>query len=204
MVLVLLAGLVSFSFLAWLVHTGHTLSFDNAVLNYIHEHASGAAELLFSFVTNLGDPLFMVPLGLIITAILLHRQNYVKAIVVAALLAGSGLMTSVFKTIFDRARPDLWQHVTVESTFSFPSGHATASFMIALALLYVCWQRRTVRRVLLYILPIYVLLISFSRLYLGVHYPTDIIGGWLVAIIWFFIVMLAVKLARPRIVNNLR
>lgn len=179
MVVVALACIIVFVILAAIAMSGVSQGFDSAILVFLHDHSNAVLDLLFSLMTNLGDPIILVPFGLVVCIALLRLQRHLDSIAIAVFLGGSGLITHFLKTVFDRNRPDLWPHLVAETTFSFPSGHATASMAIAICLAYLL--RSYNRRLVLGLLGVYVLLVGVSRLYLGVHYPTDIIGGWLVA-----------------------
>ena len=93
------------------------------------------------------------------------------------------LISTVSKLIFGRARPELWESIVSESTYSFPSGHAMAS-MATVAALLVLYRRRSALPWIAMAGVIYVIAIGFSRLYLGVHYPSDVLAGWAASIAW--------------------
>lgn len=115
----------------------------------------------------------------------------------ASMLASTGLATTQLKTIFDRARPELWHHTTIENSFSFPSGHAATSMILACLFLYLARNAKQFK-LIVFGQILYVVAIGLSRLYLGVHYPTDIIGGWLTAMSCALIVLLLASRIRPR------
>src|SRR3990167_6860759 len=105
------------------------------------------------------------------------------------LLAGAsaGLLNFGLKLLFGRSRPELWTHLVTESSYSFPSGHAMLSSALALALVSIFWG--TKYRVTVAIgAALYIAMIGFTRLYLGVHYPSDIIAGWCASFAWVIIV----------------
>ncbi|RYF27698.1 MAG: phosphatase PAP2 family protein, partial [Chloroflexi bacterium] len=88
---------------------------------------------------------------------------------------------------FERARPDLWQQLITETSFSFPSGHSAGSSALAVCIIALLWRTKW-RVPALIIAPLYIVLIGFSRMYLGVHYLTDVIAGWIVGITWVLVV----------------
>lgn len=171
-------GLV-FALTAWLVHAGKTLSFDQQVLRIIHEHSFAALDWLASRCTNFGDPWFVGVFSTIIVLGLFRNRQRTQALTITMLIGGSLLLNAILKNWFDRARPTSWHGPIQETGFSFPSGHAMASMALATVIVYLSWHSK--HRSLLYIATaLYLLVIGWSRLYLGVHYPSDVIGGWLV------------------------
>ncbi len=169
------------------------IGLDASILDLIYTHSSNDVVIFYSLITNLGDPIILVPLALIVCAALLRNNQRRTAFIIGILFAGTGALTSLLKTIFERVRPDLIVHKTIESSYSFPSGHASTSVIIALSVSYLFWQHRTLRPYMILGFGIYVVLIGLSRLYLGVHYPTDILGGWLLASGWFALVLFAAR-----------
>ena len=95
----------------------------------------------------------------------------------------------MLKAIFIRPRPEEWTRIVEETNYSFPSGHAMSSAALAFALIVVTWRTRW-RWPVVVVMALYTMMIGLTRLYLGVHYPTDIIGGWFVSAAWVAIVVL--------------
>jgi undecaprenyl-diphosphatase len=107
---------------------------------------------------------------------------------------GTPLINRMLKQLFHRARPDLHRLIEIGG-YSFPSGHAMSAFAVYGILTFLLWRHiptRLGRTALIMISSIFILMIGASRVYLGVHYPSDIIGGyfasgfWLAISIWFF------------------
>lgn len=156
---------------------------DARILLHINEWSSPWLDQLMLFVTNLGGYLFVLFATFIIAAFLIRTKRWYSAILVTIGVGGAAVITSILKLIFARDRPELWQVLEYESTYSFPSGHATLSFALALCIVALCWRTKW-RWHVVGTAILYVALIGFSRLYLGVHYPTDILAGWTVAGVW--------------------
>ena len=98
-------------------------------------------------------------------------------------LAGSALLNLAAKHYFGRARPAFWLSLAPETSYSFPSGHAMASMTLATVLVLLAWRSRW-RWPVLVAAPGFALAVAASRVYLGVHYPSDILAGWTAAIAW--------------------
>lgn len=183
---IFLACAIGFVALADEVLEGDTLWYDEAALLAIRAQSSELLDRVFLGVTKLGGVTGVLVLGLGFMALLWSRKKYRQIVLFAAGLGGAAIINLVLKSLFERARPDLWQQLVVETSFSFPSGHAMASMALALSVVFILWATRF-RYFALILASLYVLVIGFSRLYLGVHYPTDIFGGWLVSAGWVLV-----------------
>ncbi len=178
-----LGATIGFVALADEVHEGDTLAFDKAVLHTINEQSSPALDTFFLAVTHLGGTIGVIVITVIALTILLVRRHYRHATIVAAAVAGATIINLVLKALFERSRPDLWEQFVTETSYSFPSGHAMLSSVLAFAAIAVFW--RTKWRIAVIIgATLFMMLVGFSRLYLGVHYPTDILAGWFVSGAW--------------------
>jgi undecaprenyl-diphosphatase len=165
---------------------GESRRFDTAVLLWIGANAPDWLYWPMRVATSLGYYWVVLPL-LVVAAYAFWRAGArISATLLTVSAGGSALLTTVLKTVFERARPDLFDRGVVESSYSFPSGHATVAvgFYGTLALLLAWrasgWRRWTIAAAGILL----VLLIGFSRLYLGVHYPTDVLAGFLAAPLW--------------------
>jgi undecaprenyl-diphosphatase len=97
-------------------------------------------------------------------------------------MLGAALLSRTFKLLLHRQRPHFWDlFYPLPSDYSFPSGHALFSLTFALAIIILAWNSRWRWGVLL-VGSSFAIAIAWTRLYLGVHYPSDIFGGWLIAI----------------------
>lgn len=185
--LLVFAGLLlpfwAFAELADEVHEGEGFPFDEPLLRLAHAHASPGLDRFLLAVTDLGYGGFVVPFDVLLVLALLLWRRVREALFAALALGGSGLLNVGAKQVFARARPDLWESLSPEHTFSFPSGHAMGAMTLAWVLVLLAWRTRWRWPVLLLALP-FALLVGLSRVYLGVHFPSDILAGWAAASAW--------------------
>jgi undecaprenyl-diphosphatase len=176
-----------FAWLAEEVHEGETLRFDEHVRDVIHAHATPALTSAMRFFSRVGSPP-VISLLSIVSFLILWRECWRRAAILLAItFAGGGLMDEVLKLSFRRARPAAFFNYREPHSFSFPSGHALFAFCFfgTLASLVTARHESTMARVFVWgLAAVLIALIGFSRIYLGVHYPTDVIGGYIAAFIW--------------------
>jgi membrane-associated phospholipid phosphatase len=179
-VLLPLAGFVA---LADEIHEAEALHVDHAVLLRMKALASPALNDFFVVMSKLGYQWGVIPLDVLIVGALMLARCWRKAAFAATAFVGSALLNVGSKQIFQRERPTLWESIAPESTFSFPSGHAMGSMTLALTVLLLAWPTRWRWPVVVWAL-LFVVLVGLSRIYLGVHFPSDILGGWCAALVW--------------------
>jgi membrane-associated phospholipid phosphatase len=122
------------------------------------------------------------------------RRRWPEAAIFAVMMLGASL-NGLLKALFDRPRPDLWMSPTPFSGLSFPSGHAMSSATLVAALVVLTWRTRWRLPVVIFGV-IAVMAVGFSRLVLGAHYPSDVLGGWAFAFVWVSGVSLALTRRR--------
>lgn len=175
--------LLLFGHLAEEVWDGGGFGWDQTLLLFFHDHASPALDHVMLVFTRLGGWIAVPILTVASAAILLWRGRRGDALFVGLSVGGAMLINVILKHVFERVRPALWQSIAPESSFSFPSGHAMASMSLAAALVIIVWPTRW-RWPALALAVVYVLGVGVSRVYLGVHYPSDIVAGWCGALAW--------------------
>jgi undecaprenyl-diphosphatase len=189
----LAAGLAISAFVVWAfieltdeVVEGESRTFDRIVLLWIHSTFPGWLEGPIRIITALGYYWVVVPLLAVAVAFFYRKGWRLSAVLLVVSIAGSIVLTTVLKGVFERARPELFDSGYQASFYSFPSGHATVAvgFYGMLTLVLAYRLRGTARWTLVILGILVVLLIGFSRLYLGVHYPTDVLAGYLAALLW--------------------
>ncbi len=185
----LLLPLWAFAELADEIHAHESFVFDEPLLHYAHGLSRDSLDLVFTVLSKLGYQWGVVPFDLALVLALSLKRRFREASFAAIALGGSGLLNIAAKQFFARERPSLWESIAPEHNYSFPSGHAMGSMTLCAVLVLLAWPTRWRWPVALAMLP-FVVLVGFSRLYLGVHYPSDILAGWSVAVAWVVAVYL--------------
>ena len=193
-----------FAFMVWAVLTGHTGGFDRGGLLFYRTGAGlapkGPPQLLEAVrdMTALGGVLLRNLFGLAAVVALLFLGLRREAVLFAATVIGGWLVNSGIKALVGRPRPTIVPHLTEASGNSFPSGHSfnSAVVFLAVALAFASMSpRRSVRWTIIASAVALTWLIAFSRVWLGVHFPSDVIAGWLGGASWAFLA--AAVLDRP-------
>ncbi|HEX5575270.1 MAG TPA: phosphatase PAP2 family protein, partial [Gemmatimonadales bacterium] len=148
-----------------------------------------------------GGPGWLVPIGIGLAIVFLARGWHRGTLLVVVTMVGTGLLDTVLKLSFGRTRPQAFFDYPLPLSHSFPSGHAffSASLLGGFAVLISGRIRSRVLRGVLWAVTIgLILLIGFSRVYLGVHYPSDVLAGYAAAIVWVTAVAVGDRLASHR------
>jgi len=175
---------------------GSTREFDTAVLLAFRDPADPSDPLgptwLEEFgrdVTALGGLGLLAVITLAVAGFLWLRDRRGTAILILLAIGSGQLMSFVFKLGFDRSRPELVPHRMATYTSSFPSGHAMMAAVTYLTLAVLLARVQEGRRIKIYILSVAVIItvaVGISRIYLGVHWPTDVLAGWTAGAAWAF------------------
>ena len=159
------------------------LPFDKPILLFVHSHANAVLDAVMIFVTRAGSAAALLPLDVLIFVCLLRRRERMRAVFWVLAVGGAALLNTLAKHGFARIRPDFWVSVLPETTFSFPSGHAMQSMAVVTALAALTWVRPW-RWIVAPVGMCFVFLVGLSRIYLGVHFPSDILAGWAASLAW--------------------
>jgi undecaprenyl-diphosphatase len=187
---------------------GETRAFDERVLLALRDPADlkqpiGPTWLEGAMVdlTALGGVPALTLITIFVLLYLLVSRRFENAALVACSIIGGAILTTLLKNGFARPRPDLVDHLVDVQSLSFPSGHAMSSAVVYLtlgALLARVERRRAVRGYIFAVAGFLTLLIGTSRVYLGVHYPTDVLAGWTLGAAWALACWLVARWLRPR------
>ncbi len=178
-----LLPLWGFGELAEDLHAGEVFFFDAPLLQFVHTMARAGWDMFFVRMSAIGYLYGVIPVDIVLVFVLAVRRKLHEGLFAGFAIAGSALLNLGAKQLFARARPTLWESIAPESSFSFPSGHAMGSMTLACVLVLLAWHTRW-RWPVLAVSAIFVALVGLSRVYLGVHYPSDILAGWTAALVW--------------------
>ena len=187
LLLALLAGLV----LPWVVfvnvaediwESGGFIG-DKQILEFLHVHATPGLDRLALALTAAGDPLPMGILAVLITVGLAVWSTHRQAWFFGLSVGGAMALNLLVKMLFARPRPALWLSIKPAFYYSFPSGHAMGVAAVAMALGFLLWRHRG-HWLAWGLGPLFVLGVGWSRVYLGVHFPSDVLAGWTGSVGW--------------------
>ncbi|MEH2237918.1 phosphatase PAP2 family protein [Nostoc sp.] len=165
---------------------------DVPILLAVHSTANPQLDVLAVTLAIIGLPWTAIPILGAIALILLLQKRWRSLAYLLTASVGSIIINRTAKELMHRVRPQLWQSIAPESSFAFPSAHAMTSVTLVAILLFLSWDSSW-RWLLLMFGSLYVIAIAWCRLYLGVHFPSDILAGWMVTLGWTIGVSLIIK-----------
>jgi len=182
------------------INHGSITELDLTVLQWLQARNTLPGVRIFWAVTLLGSPVFIVVLGVVVAVVLARRQQSLVMAGWSVALVGSALLERVLKLSIRRPRPDFAAQFLYDSSYSFPSGHAMNSLVAYGMLAYIlvtCWARHRAAQIAIIVCAaLLILAIGFSRLYLGVHYLSDVAAGFAAGIFWLSICITGVEVGR--------
>jgi undecaprenyl-diphosphatase len=189
-------ALWSFLKLAGEVTEGETNAFDSKILLALRRPGdladpigSRSLEESMRDITALGGVTFLTLLTVVATLALLFHRKRVQALTFAVTVIAADVSSEVLKQLYDRPRPTLVPHGSYVYSASFPSGHSTmsAATFLTLATIIASLEPQRSTKALAYAVAIALtVLVGFSRVYLGVHWPSDVLAGWALGAAWAF------------------
>ncbi len=186
------AAVLAFARFTRVVLEGSTQRFDEAVLTWVAVHRTDGLDRLALEITALGNYATVAVLVLSVSVFLwlTHHRLSVGLLLVA--LVGGGFLNTLLKDVFGRPRPTVVEQVTQVSSLSFPSGHSMTAFIAYAAVAYLGGRLEptaVLRWTTWGLASLLILAIGASRIYLGVHYPSDVLGGYLAGLAWLAFVV---------------
>ncbi|MEH7110589.1 phosphatase PAP2 family protein [Bacillus sp. JJ1764] len=187
--------IIGFSVVSFLISDHEIAHFDSTIISAVQGLESPGLTKMMKTFTFIGSASFVSIMSLLLIFFLykvLHHRTELILFVFA--IGGSAILNEILKHFFQRARPDFHRLIDI-SGFSFPSGHAMNAFTVYVIITFLLWRhisRKWARCLLILISTVMILAIGVSRIYLGVHYPSDVLGGylasgfWCTMAIWFF------------------
>lgn len=185
----ILLGLVVFGSLAVEIRGQELSALDAIATPFLHDRASPIRDAIMNGATFIGSDYVILPLLGLAVALLARARRIRESIFLTVAVAGSVALNWIMKLTFQRPRPKLpWAHVPPD--YSFPSGHSMNSFVLFVGLAVLAWVvfGRRIGILALSVALGLVFLIGTSRIYLGYHYFTDVIGGVAAGLVWILIV----------------
>jgi undecaprenyl-diphosphatase len=202
------ASLYVFAQIADEVTEGKFVRFDETILRALRNPADLAdpigprwVETIFLDITALGSTTVLTLICASVIGFLLIDGKRGAALFVLMAVAGGALLSTAAKFMFARPRPELVAHLVDVSSYSFPSGHALSSAVTYLTLGALLMRTQRHKRVKAYLLGVAVLLtllIGASRVYLGVHWPSDVLAGWFLGAAWAMLCWQVERLLQQR------
>lgn len=178
------------AFLGWLVigpDRSYAASFDGAIRSSIRQMHSPLWSSLFRTTTKLGSTIYLAVIGSVAGLLLIGYRFYRALGLFLVAMAGQAILHNGAKFLFARPRPAAMLNYPAIESFSFPSGHALSSFCVYASITWLVTNRLenpAIKTVIWTATLTIVFLIGLSRVYIGIHYPTDVLAGWLAAGIW--------------------
>jgi membrane-associated phospholipid phosphatase len=185
-----IAGAWGFAEIAQAVGEGQTQQLDDGILLWLNSHSTPLLDELALQITAVGNGLTVAVIGLVACAFLWSMRERVGVLLLVLAVVGGDTFNRVLKDAFHRPRPELFMLETPYArpvSASFPSGHATASMVLYLVLAYLLVRlggKGVFRWVVLTVAGLLIVLIGVSRMYLGVHYPSDVLAGYVFGFCW--------------------
>ena len=196
-----ITALFFFGWLAGEMLEGDTRKFDESVRNYVHEFAFPFLTSVMQTASFLGSTLFLTVFGVVIVIALYLRKHRHGAILFTITTVGASVLLVTLKLAFRRVRPETFFDTILPASYSFPSGHSLAAFCFYGALAEILSERtdKLWQQTLVWTLAVVmILLIGISRIYLGVHHPSDVVAGYAVGLIWVITIAIGDKLVRSK------
>jgi membrane-associated phospholipid phosphatase len=188
------SGLLFFQLAFAVTIGGPIVSLDGAVAVWLHSHATGFATDVLQAVTQLGGATVLLAVTIVAALVLLLKRRIAHAALMGAALVGGEGLNMALKAAFERPRPSFSEPLATAAGYSFPSGHAMVALTVYGALAFVTATSIKSRRARVLIpvaAAVLVLAVGFSRLYLGVHYVSDVLAAYGAGIAWLMVCGLA-------------
>lgn len=191
-ILIFLISLILFIILALKVFNKEIFSIDINYYNLISKYISNSNTLIFKIITHLGSSLVLISIALLIFLIIKNRKIGISICLNLTLIA---ILNVILKNIIARPRPNIYPLIN-ETSYSFPSGHSMISAAFYGYLIYLIYKHlkdKKIKWLIIILLGLIVILIGLSRIYLGVHYLSDVIAGFLIAVSYLIVYIEIIK-----------
>ena len=170
-------------------NTSEGILFDKIILDSIHRQANPILFPLMRFISFIGSSSFLIPLMLLVIIYTLYKKKYYELKLLALSTLGSYTLNFILKLIFSRTRP-VDYFLVEQGGLSYPSGHSMVTMTFYMTVAYIASKSlkdKDKKKWIYLFSSLMIILMGISRLYLGVHWPTDVIGGYLIGYVFFYI-----------------
>ncbi|MBT2681735.1 phosphatase PAP2 family protein [Bacillus sp. ISL-35] len=176
-------------------------SFDNSIIGFFHHFATDTLDVIMFWITESGSIWFLSIFSLLFLSFLwLKKRDKWSILFFIIAIGGGGLLTKLLKLYFGRERPSIDEAIDAIG-YSFPSGHSMGSLLFYGFLGYYLLRsnlKKRIKWIAFYLCGLMPILIGMSRIYLGAHYPSDVIAGYLAGGIWLILCILALEYVKWR------
>jgi undecaprenyl-diphosphatase len=189
---------IGFGWLAKGIFADHFVAFDDGIITWLHGYWGPVTDQIMLFFTTMGSTIVLGLFVALSAVALLRNGRWIDAAGLVLAGGGAGILNQLMKFFFQRVRPDLVPSPFHLTSYSFPSGHSMGSIASYGMLAFVIARllRRRVHRVLVVVAAaLLIFCVGMSRVYFGVHYPTDVLGGFLAGGSWLAISIAVVEAA---------
>ncbi|MFA5025923.1 MAG: phosphatase PAP2 family protein [Candidatus Shapirobacteria bacterium] len=171
-----------------------TLNLDKIISGLIYSWRSPGLTKIMMFVTDFGAE-YMIGISILVVILLIWEKHKREALAFTIILVMGVILNLILKEVIQRSRPEIMPLV-IETSYSFPSGHAMNSSVFYLAMAFYVYhftRKKKLSLIITVMAMTLMLLIGFSRVYLGVHYPSDVVAGYVVGTWWLITAILISK-----------
>ncbi|MBE1553246.1 phosphatase PAP2 family protein [Sporosarcina limicola] len=191
MAFILCIGLgVLFGYIVTGISNETILNFDNTIITFVQGLETPWLTVIMKGFTWVGSGYVVAPIALITICVLYFMLHYRhQAFLFVAVIGGTAVLNGLLKIYFKRERPEI-HRIMEASGFSFPSGHTMMAFSLYAIIAYIAWRnvKTALSHILLFLFSAFmVIMIGTSRIYVGVHYPSDVLGGVAASALWVIV-----------------
>ncbi len=169
---------------------------DQPGTDWVIQRRAGLVTPVAIGVSDLGGTLAMTALAVLLCLVLVWRRRWPEAVLAGVATAGAGVLVVVGKHLVGRSRPPEADRLVTETNQAFPSGHSLGSIVVIGLLAAVVLSRLhrpAARRIAVTVAAVFVVAVGLSRWYLGVHWATDVLGGWCIGALWLALCLAAYR-----------
>lgn len=183
-----------------MIMTPHVQKVEGRIVLITEQLRFESMNQIMIFITGLGSYKVLFPFTIFISAIFIFQKKWIEPLFLFFNFYGVRYTNQMLKELFNRERPEFHRLIEI-GEYSFPSGHAMNSLAIYGFILFLLMEKQQMnlfKRFIIVLVGLFIFLIGFSRIYVGVHYPFDVIGGFIIGSIWLLFVMKILQFIRQK------